>query len=226
MAKSGLASRRKAETYIKEGRIQINGKVAKLPDQVETGDTVLFDGQKVVLSEKRYFLVYKPIGFISTVDDPHAKKKVVDLVDVPGLFPVGRLDKDSEGLMILTNDGEMAQELTHPSFAHEKEYFVWVSLPQKDQSLRLENALKFFKCGIKLDNKKTQPAAIKLIAKAGGEAKFNIVLREGMKRQIRRTFEKAGLNVKKLQRVRMGEFRLGDLEPGESNEINIPSKGK
>lgn len=219
LAKTGLGSRRKVESFVSEGRVLINGAKASLASQVEQSDKVTLDGNELSISKKKYFLVYKPVGYTSTVSDEHAEKKVVDLVDEPGLFPVGRLDKDSEGLMILTNDGDFAQKLTHPSYEHEKEYIVTVNLPQKTTSERLENAIKFFKCGIRIDDKKTHPASIKLIAQEMNSAVFRIILKEGLKRQIRRTFAKAGLDVIKLKRVRMASFLLGDLVDGESEEF-------
>jgi 23S rRNA pseudouridine2605 synthase len=220
LAKSGLSSRRKVEAFVTSGRVTINGKKAILSDRVLEGDEVYFDNKKVELKDKKYFLVYKPVGYTSTVEDIHAEKKVVDLItDEEGLFPVGRLDKDSEGLIILTNDGDFAQELTHPSHEHEKEYLVSVKLPQKNRTKKLEDALKFFKCGIRLDDKKTQPAKISLISQDGDEARFNIILTEGMKRQIRRTFEKAGLNVIKLKRTRISSYLIDDLMPGDYKEF-------
>lgn len=221
LAKSGLSSRRKSEEYVKSGRVLINGKKAVLSDRVENGDIVAVDGKEVTLAQKLYYLLYKPVGYTSTVDDKFARLKVIDLIDQKGLFPVGRLDKESEGLMILTNDGDFAQKLIHPSHSHEREYIVEVKLPFKDRTIKLENAIKFFKCGIKLDNVKTNPSQIKLIKQEGSVAVFNVILTQGIKRQIRRTFEKAGLSVKKLKRIRIASFELGDLEPGESKKFII-----
>lgn len=225
LAQAGLSSRRKTEAFINAGRVTINGKKATLSDRVQDGDRVCFDGSAVELKSKKYFLVYKPVGYTSTVEDVHAEKKVIDLIpDEEGLFPVGRLDKDSEGLIILTNDGEFAQELTHPSYQHQKEYLVSVKLPQSHRTEKLEDALKFFKCGIRLDDKRTQPARIRLLSQEGEQAKFNIILEEGMKRQIRRTFEKAGLTVIRLKRIRISSFLIDDLSPGDYREFNPYSK--
>jgi len=221
LAKAGLGSRRSVEELINSGDVQINGKVAKLSDKVEDADIVTFKGKEIAPKSKRYFLLYKPVGYISTTEDPHAKNKVVDLVPVEGVFPVGRLDKESEGLMILTNDGDLALQLTHPRYAHEKEYLVKVKVPSKNGSQLLENAIKFFKCGVLLDGKKTQSAQIKLISQEGSIATFNVVLKEGMKRQIRRTFEKAHLEVLSLKRIRISQFNLGSLKKGEYKEITV-----
>ena len=221
LAKSGLASRRKAEFFVTEGRVTINGKSATLTDHVEECDLVKLDGNPIILVEKKYYLVNKPVGYTSTVDDPHADKKVVDLIEEKGLFPVGRLDKDSEGLMILTNDGEFAQKLIHPKFSHEREYIVEVRLPFKQRSEKLEFAIKFFKCGIRLDEKRTEPCEIKLLSQIGSVATFDIIMKEGMKRQIRRTFEKAHLEVINLKRIRIADYILGDLEPGESKAFAV-----
>jgi len=226
LAKAGLGSRRGVEELISSGDVQINGKVAKLSDKVEDSDAVTYQEKKVTLKSKRYFLLYKPVGYISTSEDPHAQNKVVDLIPVNGLFPVGRLDKDSEGLMMLTNDGDLALQLTHPRYAHEKEYLVKVKVPSKNKSVLLENAIKFFKCGVLLDGKKTQSAQIKLISQIANTATFNIILREGMKRQIRRTFEKAHLEVLSLKRIRISKYLLDNLKPGEYKEFNVDKKNK
>jgi pseudouridine synthase len=222
LSKAGVSSRRKADVLIESGKVKINGQLAKLSDQVKDEDVVTVEGEEVRAKQNRYYLLYKPVGYTSTVDDEHAEKKVIDLIpDNKGLFPVGRLDKDSEGLIIITNDGEFAQKLIHPRFDHDKEYEVHVKLPFKDRTKKLEDALKFFKCGIRLDDKKTQPAQISLIAQEGQIAKFKIVLKEGLKRQIRRTFEKAGLNVVKLKRTRISSYLLDDLLPGDFKEFDV-----
>lgn len=220
LASSGLGSRRKVEALVSSGAVFVNGKtMTDLAYQVQGGDSVEVNGKIVVPSGKRYFAVYKPVGYVSTVEDKFADKKVVDLINVSGLYPVGRLDKESEGLMILTNDGDFAQHMMHPSHEHEKEYLVDVAITSDNYSDKLEKALQYFKCGIKIGEKRTQPAKISLIAVERLTAKFNIILKEGMKRQIRQTFEKAGLHVKVLKRVRMNNILLGDLEPGQSNEL-------
>lgn len=219
LAKCGLGSRRKVEAFVTQGRVLINDEKAELSSQVNDEDKVTFDGQDLSLAKKKYYLINKPVGYTSTVSDEHAEKTVVELVDEPGLFPVGRLDKDSEGLMILTNDGVFAQRLIHPSNDHDKEYEVTVNLPQKLRSERLENAIKFFKCGIRLDDKKTQPAKIALISQISDVVTFKIILKEGLKRQIRRTFDKAGLEVLRLKRIRIADYMLGDLPEGESKEF-------
>jgi len=221
LAKSGLGSRRHVERYIIEGRVLINGQKAKLHSTVNVTDEVLFNNKKIGINEKLYYLVNKPVGYVSTVSDEHANKKVVDLVGGKKLFPVGRLDKDSEGLVILTNDGDFAQRLSHPKYEHEKEYLVEVKLPRKQRSQYLENAIKFFKCGVILDNKKTKPSQIKIIAQNGNIARFNIVLKEGVNRQIRKTFAKAKLEVSILKRIRIGEYTLGDLKTGETQRFYV-----
>ncbi len=221
LSKAGVASRRKSEEFVLAGRITINNKVAKLTDQVNDDDEVKLDGRKLSLSQKKYFLVNKPVGYTSSSEDEHARLLVTDLVPDKDVFPVGRLDKDSEGLMILTNDGEFAQKLIHPSFFHEREYEVEVKLPYTLRTQKLENAIKFFKCGIRLEEKRTAPASIKLIKQESGHATFKIILTQGLKRQIRRTFEKAGLRVTRLKRTRIAGFELGDLATGKSRSFVI-----
>lgn len=222
LSKAGVASRRKSEEFVLAGRITINNKVATLTDQVdEDADDIRLDGKKLSLSQKKYFLVNKPVGYTSSSEDEHARLLVTDLVADKDVFPVGRLDKDSEGLMILTNDGEFAQKLIHPRFSHEREYEVEVKLPYTLRTQKLENAIKFFKCGIRLEEKRTAPASIKLIKQESGYATFKIILTQGLKRQIRRTFEKAGLRVTRLKRTRIASFELGDLATGKSRSFVI-----
>jgi len=220
LASCGFGSRRKVEALVTSGAVFVNKKQMKdLAYQVQEDDEILVGGQKAQVSDLKYFAVNKPVGYVSTVDDKFADKKVVDLVDIQGLYPVGRLDKESEGLMILTNDGDFAQKMMHPSHEHEKEYLVEVAVSYQNHSAKLENALQYFKCGIKIGEKRSRPAQISLLGVEKGIAKFKIILKEGIKRQIRITFEKAGLHVLKLQRVRMGKLKLGELESGDFIEL-------
>ena len=222
LASCGLASRRASEEIIKSGRVFINGKkVTDLATRVGPFDKVSVDGKEVVVDKaKKYFMINKPVGYTSTVSDPHASKKVTDLVNYKGrLYPVGRLDKDSEGLMILTNDGDYANRIMHPSFGSEKEYLVRVILPKQNQSDVVEKLIRYFKCGTIIDRKKTIPAKIKMVAKDADIGEFKIVLQEGRKRQIRRIFEKERVRVVKLIRIRMGNVELGDLKPGGFKEF-------
>jgi len=199
LAQSGAASRRGADKIIAEGRVKINGIVAKLGDQVGARDKVFIDEKPIGRSEeKQYFAVYKPVGYISTVSDEFGRKNVLQLVKSKNrLYPVGRLDIDSEGLMILTNDGDLTLKLTHPRFHLEKEYEVT--------------------CDREINVKKINTGANKIIWYRKNE--MRIVMYEGKKRQIRKMCWLAGLRVIKLKRIRIGKLFLGNLNPGEYKEL-------
>lgn len=225
LAKSGLGSRRKVEDLVLAGRVGVNGqKVTKLSERVDISDTVTLDGKALSHSlKRRYLMINKPVGYTSTVSDPHAKKTVMDLVDDrTGLFPVGRLDRNSRGLMFLTDDGDFALRITHPRYGCEKEYLVTANLPKKNKSDHVEKVMRFFKCGMRFGESKTLPAEIKLIGVEGDRARFSIVLKEGRKRQIRRMFERAGMEVVDLLRTRIGAYEIGDLGSGESKTFARP----
>lgn len=225
LASCGLSSRRKSEELVTSRRVKVNGKtVTKLAFDVDPEkDEVSLDSKKVCPSQQhQYFLVNKPRGYTSTVSDPYAAKKITDLVKTDArLFPVGRLDRDSEGLIILTDDGDFAQKMIHPKFKHEKEYLVEVQGPNQQMESSLSQALKYFTCGVKMDNVRTRPAYAKVIAKSGNKATLEIILTEGRKRQIRRTMDRAKLTVTILKRIRIADYVLGDLKPGESKSFKI-----
>jgi 23S rRNA pseudouridine2605 synthase len=199
LAESGMASRRGADKLILENKVLVNGKVAKLGDKVSERDRVVVNGQEInKAEEKEYFSVYKPVGYVSTANDEWGRPKVTDLVNSKNrLYPVGRLDKNSEGLMILTNDGELTLRLTHPRYHLEKEYEV-----ETDR---------------KIDFKKINTGQNKIIWRDGN--KMKIIMYEGKKRQIRNMCWEAGLRVKKLKRVRMGKLVLGNMEAGEVRRL-------
>lgn len=216
LADCGVASRRKAEELILQGRVEVNGsRVTRLGSRVEPErDRVTCNGKRVTRSKEYIYLkIYKPNGYVSSCVRQKGEKTVLDLVpDIKErLYPVGRLDKDSEGLMLLTNDGEFANRMMHPRYEHEKEYLVNV------QFLMSNVQLMNLASGIILDGKKTLPAKVKKL----GEKQFNIVLKEGKKRQIRRMVEALGDCVVKLKRIRMGKIVLGDLKPGESEHLSL-----
>ncbi len=189
----------------------VNGRVVTVPGtRVDLEhDEVLVDGQPLRMPAKRtYIMLHKPAGVVSTAEDTHGRPTVVDLVDVPArVFPVGRLDLDSEGLILLTDDGELAHALTHPSFEVEKEYRVLL-----DRALTPE-ALRSWRNGVLLDGEMTAPAWVELIGTAPEGVWVRIVLREGRKRQIRAVAKLLGYEVLRLIRVREGELELGDLPP-------------
>ena len=213
LARAGYGSRRASEELITAGRVTVNGRAVSLGVKADVQkDRILVDGQPLKLSEELvYIAVYKPRGVLSTVSDPDPRPTVRDLVDVPGrLYPVGRLDVDSEGLVLLTNDGEMANRLTHPRYGHEKEYRVLVARrPDEDQ-------LATWRRGVVLeDGYRTKPAEVQLESTYGRGAWLRIILREGRKRQIREVGGRIGLTVVRIIRVRIGSLLLGSLKPRE-----------
>lgn len=211
LARAGYGSRRGCEELIVAKRVQVNGVIAELGSQADPDtDRITVDGQLVQASAPlTYIAIYKPRGVISAVTSPDPRPTVRDLVDVPGqLYPVGRLDVDSEGLLLLTNDGELANQLTHPRYGHEKEYRVLVARrPDEEQ-------LNTWRRGVVLsDGYKTKPAQVSFESTSGKGAWLRVILTEGRKRQIRETGSLLGLPVVKIIRVRIGELRLGILKP-------------
>jgi 23S rRNA pseudouridine2605 synthase len=213
LARSGFGSRRACEELIAAGRVRVNGQVAVLGDKADAGrDKIQVDGKPLQAAEPFvYIALHKPRGVLSAVTTPDPRPTVLDLVDVPQrVYPVGRLDSDSEGLILLTNDGELANRLTHPRYGHEKEYRVLVGRrPDEEQ-------LSAWRRGVVLeDGYHTAPADVSVDAPAGKGAWLRVILREGRKRQIRETGAQIGLPVVRILRVRIGSLRLGTLKPGE-----------
>jgi len=213
LSRAGYGSRRKCEILISEGRIIINGQIARLGTKADPEqDEIFVDGNLIRRPEKKiYIIINKPRGILSTLKSPDGRKTVRDLVSIKGHFyPVGRLDVDSEGLMILTNDGILANKLTHPRYGHEKEYRVLVArIPDE---IQLEN----WRRGIVLqDGYRTKSAKVLLEKKFGKGAWLKIILREGRKRQIREVGSLIGLPVVKIIRTRIASITLGNLKPGE-----------
>ncbi|MFP4476604.1 MAG: pseudouridine synthase [Desulfatibacillaceae bacterium] len=208
LAHAGVCSRRHAERAVVEGRVAVNGEVIrKMGTHVDPDrDRITVDGKPVSGSEPRvYVKVHKPRGVVTSCDHP-GQKVITDLVDIPErVYPVGRLDKDSTGLVILTNDGEVHHMLSHPSFDHEKEYVVEVASPVADDDLAR------MRKGMRILGSRTRPAKVQRM----GPCRFRIFLKEGRNRQIRRMVDKVGNDVVRLHRVRMGKVRLGDLPEGE-----------
>ncbi len=212
LASAGVASRRDCEELIAAGRVSVNGRVVhELGTRVDlVHDLVTVDGKPVQPpGERTYILLHKPVGVVSTVDDPQGRPTVVDLVDVPTrIFPVGRLDVDSEGLLILTDDGELTHHLTHPSFAVEKEYRALLDRAPT------ASALRDWRAGVMLEGERTAPAWVEVLDRSDEGTWVRVVLREGRKRQIREIARLLGYTVKRLIRVREGSLLLGDLPAG------------
>ena len=212
MAMCGVAARRKCEEIIASGRVAVNGEtITQMGTQVEEGDVVTLDGQVITPEEeKRYILYHKPAGEVTTVSDDKGRETVMDrFADFPvRLYPVGRLDYDSEGLLLLTNDGELAQRLTHPSCEVDKVYQVTVSGTLERSPERL-SAIRM------LDGERIRPAKVEILRRWPGQALLEITIHEGKNRQIRRMCRQVGLNVLRLQRVREHTLSLGHLKPGK-----------
>jgi 23S rRNA pseudouridine2605 synthase len=212
LARCGVASRRASEQIIAAGRVRVNGAVSvELGTTVDPEhDRVEVDGWTVRIPvSQSYIVLNKPIGVVSTASDPRGRRTVVDLVpDVARLFPVGRLDYESEGLIILTDDGDLALHLTHPRHTVEREYRALVrgTLP--------DTVLMRLSRGVELDGSRTAPATFERMGEHADGVWVRVVLREGRNRQIRRMFEMMGLQVVRLVRVRVGSLLLGDLAPG------------
>lgn len=217
IADAGLASRRKAEKLILAGRVAVNGQtVTKLGTKVDPyTDQITVDGRPIPLPQPRmYVALHKPAGYVSTTQDRHAKRTVLDLV--PGghrLFPVGRLDMRSEGLMFLTNDGYFAYRVTHPRFQVEKEYHALV------KGIPTPHTLEALARGIQIDGWTTAPARSVIITREDGNAWLSITIVEGRKRQVRRMLEAVGHPVLRLIRVRIGQVQLGSLQPGQYRHL-------
>ncbi len=213
LARAGLGSRRACEDFIRAGRVTVNGRVAQLGEKADPGrDDIRLDGQHVQPAEEKvYIALYKPRFVLSATESADGRKTVRDLVAVPQrVFPVGRLDLESEGLMLLTNDGELANRLTHPRYGHEKEYRVLVA--RRPDARQLEALRR----GVVLeDGTRTRPADVRVERFHGKGAWLRFVLTEGKKRQIREMCRLVGLPIVRLVRVRIGTLRLGGLKPGE-----------
>ena len=216
LAEAGIGSRRRCEQLIEEGRVQVNGEVpTKHPVLIVPGtDRVEVDGQLVELRERKpTLLLHKPPGYLTTCGDPEGRPIVLDLLPPEvvqiRVFPVGRLDKDTEGLLLLTADGELAFRLMHPSFGVEKKYRVWAKGAISDETLEtLEK-------GVTLRNCVTAPARVRLRKRSGRSSVVDIVIHEGRKRQVRRMFATVGHKVERLIRLRVGPLTLGKLKPGQ-----------
>ncbi len=213
LAHAGIAARRKCEAMIAAGRVSVNGMVVtEMGTQVQDGDEVRVDGQAVRTEEVRQYILYhKPMGEVSTVSDPEARPTVLDRFrDFPArLYPVGRLDFDSEGLLLLTNDGELAQRMLHPSSEVEKVYLARVA---GDVPL---DAIRRLREGVEIDGRKTSPAKVRAIRRTMVETVLLVTIHEGRNRQVRRMLEAVGHTVLLLRRVQFGPLQLGDLKRGQ-----------
>ena len=211
---AGFGSRRKCEILIKKGRVSVNGVVSKIGDSANIDkDLIKVDNKLISIDQKKlYIALNKPKGFLSEVDKNETRPNVRDLVDDERhYFCVGRLDKDSEGLILLTNDGELAHHLTHPRYRHEKEYLVLVGIKPDVAQISA-----WQKGGIEIeDGFKTAPAKVSIDSIKGSTAWLRIILREGRKRQIRRVGAKLGIPIIRILRIRIGPLKLNNLGVGK-----------
>lgn len=223
MAQCGVASRRGSEAMIADGRVMVNGSVVDTPGiQVTPGDVVLVDGKPIVPERKVYFLLNKPRGVVTTSEDVHAERRILDLVAAEmRLYAVGRLDKDTEGLLILTNDGDFTFRLTHPSYHLDKVYEAVV------KGQLTASALAALREGvvIPLDDAgtktyRTQPAEVTVLQRKRGSTRLAITLREGKKRQIRKMCAAVGYPVVALRRTAIGDIADDTLKPGEWRRLS------
>ena len=216
LADCGVGSRRECDRLIADGVVVVNGKVAKLGMEVSESDQITVNGQRVGSKQKNYYLMlHKPKGYVTTVKDDLGRKTVMDLIDVKArLYPVGRLDYDTEGLLILTNDGDMANRLTHPRNEVNKTYVCRISgiLTDKER-LQLER-------GVVIDGTKTAPARVRILKQDQHHTRCEVTIHEGRNRQVKKMFEAVGKEVECLKRVAVGDLRLGGLKRGEYRFLN------
>lgn len=213
LAKAGLASRRKAEQLIRDGRIQINGQVVtEMGCKADPAlDAITCDGKPINFEKKVYLLLNKPVGYVTTLSDPQGRPVVSDLVvDIPlRLFPVGRLDLETEGALLMTNDGELGNAILHPRYEVNKTYEATVAgSPPQDK-------LKLLEGGVEIDGIRTRPARIRVLQRHKEQTRVEIVIHEGKKRQVRKMFQAINHRVLHLKRTAYGDLRLGTIPVGK-----------
>jgi 23S rRNA pseudouridine2605 synthase len=216
LARAGFGSRRACESLIAAGRVTINGRVARLGDRVEADhDRVAVDGGSVNVNPAlRYFALHKPPGVTTTMRDRHAANDLRPLLPPDAhVVPVGRLDRDSEGLLLLTNDGELANRLLHPRHAVEKEYLAEV------EGTPTERHIARIRRGVDLEDGLAKALSARAVGRVGGRGAVRLVMAEGRKREVRRLLAAVGLPVRRLIRLRVGPVRLGTLPAGEVREL-------
>jgi 23S rRNA pseudouridine2605 synthase len=214
LARAGVESRRGADRLIKAGRISVNGRLGQLNDDVSETDDIRVNGRRISAQKKRYILLYKPAGYITTLKDPENRVKVTDLVKIDErVVPVGRLDFNTTGALLLTNDGDLANRLMHPSFKVDKVYEATVEGDVTDQIL---NKLSI---GVMLEDGKSAPAKVR---KLGDNNKIEVIIHEGRNHQVRRMLAAVGLTVKKLHRSKYGPLALDGLKPGQWRDLAEP----
>lgn len=220
LAKCGVASRRKAEDLIREGRVTVDGEVVtEMGTKVADGQDIRVDGIRAEAPRLLYYVLYKPKGVLTTMSDPGGRPTIAEYLPSKdsALKPVGRLDKDTDGLIIITNDGDLAMRLTHPRYGVEKEYEAVV------KGIPTEDALGRLRRGVMVEGRRTAPAEVSLAGSdpKGRRATVSLILHEGRKRQVRLMCEAVGHPVVSLRRVRIGLLRLKGMRPGECRLIGL-----
>ncbi len=216
LASSGVASRRECDNLIRNKKVTINGQIAKLGAEVNDGDEVCVDGKTIALKKNEYYVLNKPKGYICSVSDDKGRKTVLDLMpeNTGRIYPVGRLDYDSEGLIILTTDGELAQHLTHPSNNVPKTYLV------KVEGKLTETDLNPIRSGIEIDGYITKKCKAHIVETNKEYTKAHITLYEGKNREVRKMFAAIGKEVMLLKRIKIGELSLRGLDRGKYRKLN------
>ncbi len=216
LAAAGVSSRRGAEALIQDGRVTVNGRVAVLGTQVDPArDVVAVDGRIISRPAPRVIMLHKPAGVVTSRKDPHASDTVMSLVPpIPGLHPVGRLDKHTTGLLLLTNDGDLTYALTHPRHHVDKTYRAWV------RGVPGNEALRRLRQGIQLEDGLTAPAQVRRLQTRGDRTLVEVTIHEGRKRQVRRMLEAVDAPVISLARTRLGPLTLGDLPEGRWRDLS------
>ncbi len=228
LSECGVASRRKSEDLIRMGKVKVNGKIASIGDKIDPyNDKVTVSGRKVTYTARpsfRYIMLNKPRGVLTTMSDERGRRCVADLIrDIPErVYPVGRLDKDSEGLLLLTNDGEFANHLMHPKKHINKVYRVSVRPDVTDEQVERLSS------GVVIDGRMTAPAGVRVVSrdKKEGKAVLEIVIHEGRNRQIRKMCDAVGLSVSRLKRTAIGAVKLGGLKLGMYRDLSEPEVKK
>jgi 23S rRNA pseudouridine2605 synthase len=214
LARAGVASRRGADDLIRDGRVAVNGEQGELSTRVRWGDVVEVDGARIAAQALAHVLLHKPAGVVTTASDPHGRPTVVDLVDHPvRVVPVGRLDADTTGALVLTNDGQLAHRLAHPRYGVAKVYEAEVEGAPDDDALRA------LRDGVELEDGMTAPAAASVLSSGDRSSVLELTLHEGRKHQVKRMCIAVGHPVLRLHRVRYAGLELGGLAPGEWREL-------